>query len=114
MGSIDLNRKYRTRDGREVRLYALDGDGASPIHGAAKTDGQWRSYSWSPSGNYLQSHEDFRADLVEVKAKHEGWINLYAGPMTRIDHVYGTAADAENAILHAEDRIATIRIEWEA
>jgi hypothetical protein len=33
---IDINKKYRTRDGREVRIYATDGDGDPLTHGAIK------------------------------------------------------------------------------
>lgn len=31
---IDKNKKYRTRDGKEVRIYCTDGRGLYPIHGA--------------------------------------------------------------------------------
>ena len=35
---IDINKKYRTRNGREVRIYATDGWSASPVHGAIKVE----------------------------------------------------------------------------
>lgn len=35
---IDKNKQYRTRDGREVRIYATDGDPIVPIHKAALGD----------------------------------------------------------------------------
>ena len=31
---IDMKKKYRTKDGREVRIYATDGVGHYPVHGA--------------------------------------------------------------------------------
>ena len=31
---IDKNKQYRTRDGREVRIYATDGYGHYPVHDA--------------------------------------------------------------------------------
>jgi hypothetical protein len=31
---ISMDKQYRTRDGREVRIYAVDGGGKYPIHGA--------------------------------------------------------------------------------
>ena len=36
---IDKSKTYRTRDGREVRIYATDGVGDQAIHGAVLTDG---------------------------------------------------------------------------
>lgn len=30
---IDINKKYRTRDGRDVVIYAINGAGNYPVHG---------------------------------------------------------------------------------
>jgi len=35
---IDINKKYQTRSGLPVRIYATDGGGPFPIHGAVQTD----------------------------------------------------------------------------
>ena len=51
---IDINKKYRTRDGREVRIYVTDGRGGTAIHGAIKTcSGYWLQESWWSSGQLL-------------------------------------------------------------
>ena len=35
---ISKDKQYKTRDGREVRVYATDGAGEFPIHGAVLND----------------------------------------------------------------------------
>lgn len=81
MSKIEMGKTYRTRDGREVRIYAVDGESRYPVHGAYKTDtGHFRSWAWSIEGttqpggcvaHYL--------DLIEVKPRirREVWVNVY-------------------------------------
>jgi hypothetical protein len=76
--TIDMSKKYLTRDGRKVRIYAVDAGGDYPVHGAilkAGTDGDWTAETWA-GGDYLFSSRADAAphhgDLVEVKA--EVWV----------------------------------------
>ena len=75
---IDKNKQYRTRDGREVRIYATDaGMGQNIIHGATH-DGEfgWVPHVWMPDG----SHERISfLDLIEVKPRHKRtvWLNVF-------------------------------------
>lgn len=68
---ISLDKKYRTRDGREARIYALDGDRLDqwPVHGAIKSpDGPWILASWRADGSCrLNPRLESRNDLIEVK-----------------------------------------------
>ena len=75
---IDKNRTYRTRDGREVRIYATDGSVPYTVHGAIKTKGEWRGFFWSESGSQY-GHQIGEADLIEVKPriKRTVWLNVY-------------------------------------
>ena len=82
---IDPNKKYRTRDGCEVRIYAVDGGGRFPVHGAVKLDnGTWRQEEWTLTGSYngeKGGHTLPNAlDLIEVKPRiqREVWVNVYA------------------------------------
>jgi len=81
---IDINKKYRTRDGREVRIYALDGGGALPVHGACRDDetGVWVLSRWKENGSISLS--DFPSDLVEVKPRIQRtvWLALYPKGVT--------------------------------
>ena len=38
--TMSMDKKYRTRDGKEVRIYAVDGCGDYPIHGSYAFDGR--------------------------------------------------------------------------
>jgi hypothetical protein len=77
MSKIEMGRVYRTRDGREVRIYAVDGSGAVPVHGAIKNTYGWEPYQWIKDGrSYLK---DGPEDLIEVKPRiqREVWVNVY-------------------------------------
>ena len=75
---IDKSKQYRTRDGREVRIYATDGKGpASVVHGAVNSGDGWLGYSWYADGMYRHGQDG--ADLIEVKPriKRDVWLNVY-------------------------------------
>jgi len=81
---IELGKKYKTRDGREVRIYAVDGGGRFPVHGAVKLDdGAWRQEEWTLTGSYNGERDGHtiphRLDLIEVKPRiqREVWVNVY-------------------------------------
>ena len=75
---IDINKQYKTRDGREVKVYAVDGGGSEPVHGAIKVGiNRWDIFKWHADGSYLaKSGSD--ADLVEVKPRIQRtfWVNV--------------------------------------
>ena len=76
---IDINKKYRTRDGREVRIYAVDVDNLDNVHGAYRhKDGKWMVASWS-WGGARHDAEETPMDLIEVKPriKRTVWLALY-------------------------------------
>lgn len=93
---IDKSKSYRTRDGREVRIYATDGGGPYPVHGAYKTRGEWYGSYWTASGRFDQSSGcvDTGTDLIEVRPriKREVWVNVY-----RQDDGYEFATYHDNA-----------------
>ena len=104
---IDKDRTYRTRDGREVRIYATDGRGGTAIHGAIKiSSGDWLQESWWSSGQLLTSLQS-DSDLIEVRPRHKRtvWLNVYKDDLDAY-----TAASKEDADGNAsEDRIACIK-----
>lgn len=77
---ININKKYRTRDGQEVRIYATDGEHGELVHGAVNhSQHGWQSMIWFANGNYLDDEEsDF--DLIEVPSRHKlpVWLNIYS------------------------------------
>lgn len=75
---IDPSKTYRTRDGREVRIYATDGKGpASVVHGAINYNDGWVQHTWFADGMY--HYTPSCRDLIEVKPriKREVWVNVY-------------------------------------
>ena len=76
---IDKNKKYRTRDGREVRIYATDGIGSYPVHGATRGRQGWTPEKWTADGLFFYDGSQREGDLVEVKPriKREVWLNVY-------------------------------------
>ena len=75
---IDPSKTYRTRQGQEVRIYAVDGDEEMPIHGAILTKHGWKVNSWARDGKWCPNMSD-GVDLIEVKPriKREVWVNVY-------------------------------------
>jgi hypothetical protein len=75
---IDKNKTYRTRDGREVRIYATDGGPYQTIHGALKDyNGHWNGSMWQADGSNVYGGRD--ADLIEVKPRirRTVWLHIY-------------------------------------
>ena len=77
---ISKDKTYRTRDGREVRIYATDGAEAWPVHGAVKLGHQWFMREWTEHGMAaLQERCVTDLDLFEVKPriKRTVWLNVH-------------------------------------
>ena len=53
-----------TRGGFPTRIYAEDGIGTRPIHGAIKTIYGWVSYAWYANGRFSNLGEDHPYDLI--------------------------------------------------
>jgi hypothetical protein len=104
---IDINKKYRTRDGREVRIYATDGHPSEPVHGAFQDYScAWNSSIWNHDGTNIYGKRD--ADLIEVKprVKQRVWINVYP------DHCLGAYHEKKDADEQAAPhRIGCVQVE---
>jgi hypothetical protein len=83
MMMISMDKEYRTRDGREVRIYATDGISPSPIHGAFLTIDGWATCNWTKTGEKFLAGESF-IDLIEVKPRIQRtvWVNVFPNAMT--------------------------------
>lgn len=64
---IELGKKYRTRDGREVRIYAVDGSGMYPVHGASNRPAGWCLERWTNTGELWANGKEDPYDLIEVQ-----------------------------------------------
>jgi hypothetical protein len=72
---ISMDKKYKTRDGRAVRLLCTDGPGIYPIIGLI--GGNPITATWNIKGLY-STNQVCRHDLVEdkPKIKLEYWLNI--------------------------------------
>ena len=66
---IDIKKTYKTRTGVDVRIYATDGGGEYPVHGAINYDGEWFPRHWTAEGVTFSDNEQSRDDLIEVKPR---------------------------------------------
>lgn len=73
---IDKNKEYKTRDGREVRIYATDCGEGFPIHGAIRYEKGWSSETWTAEGRYGVSQTMQDLDLIEVKKTETIYIHV--------------------------------------
>ena len=103
---IDINKKYRTRRGDEVRIYATDGSGEKPIHGAffdTFVKG-WISLVWTEHGKVDRCLRVQPLDLIEVRPRHKRtvWLHVFEN---------STVCATEEAYYEITNRIACIKIE---
>ena len=63
---VDKSKKYQTLSGKPVRIYATDGGGAFPVHGAVLNGDTWHMESWRDNGINLAINVESKDDLVEV------------------------------------------------
>jgi hypothetical protein len=112
---IELGKKYTTRDGREVRIYAVDGGGRFPVHGSVKNNSctAWTPNEWTETGSHLGDPEFRISDLdlivVRLRIQREVWVNVF-----RHDdgaEFFEACESKANADLIASDaRIACVKV----
>lgn len=64
---ISLDKKYKTADGRRVRIYATDSGGKYPVHGAIFYDDRWDITTWTTDGLMNTLNAQSTSNLVECK-----------------------------------------------
>ena len=74
---ISMDKKYRTRDGRDVRILCVDGPEDYPVIGLV--EGDQSPNSWTIEGSWIVAGEADEEDLIEY---HEPdirtiWVNVY-------------------------------------
>jgi hypothetical protein len=110
--NISKDKHYRTRDGREVRIYAFDGQGVWSVHGAVKEDPEgWVPRSWKPDGAFSGAL-GHACDLVEVKPriKRTVWLNVYPEDTSCDPRIVGHKT-RENAVSCGQSPLARVKID---
>lgn len=76
---IDPKKLYRTRDGREVRIYDVNCGGDWPVHGAVREEDEWEIVCWTVDGRSMPDGILRDYDIFEVRPRiqREVWLNVY-------------------------------------
>jgi hypothetical protein len=97
---------YLTRDGREARVFLVDGGFKTPLVGAVKIRDGWESIRWLADGKAY--HYNSSWDLMPSPTKV--WLNIYGCSVTG---PYSTKQDADfKAKANASTRIACVEISY--
>jgi len=103
---ISMDKKYKTRDGQEVRLLCVDAPGGFPVVGLL---GETVS-TWCADGSFFLSEKPENLDLIETPETIEidVWINVYINSL--VGDAYLTKSDADDNASAGLDRKACINI----
>lgn len=106
---VDFDKPLQTREhGWPVRIICRDKKGPYPVLGLAlQADGGDEIAMYFKSDGGSSWHPSY--DLVNIKVKKEGWVNVY--PNMRVT-AFASEAKANSAAV-SNRRIACVRIEWE-
>ena len=77
---IEMGKKYRTRDGREVRVLSVDLKGDDPVVAAVTSSAESAQeylLTFQSNGRYHPDIRQSHNDLIEVKSEIKGFVNIY-------------------------------------
>ena len=87
---FEAGKEYKTRDGSQARVYAVDGLGSLVIHGAVKEGSAWDIMAWTEIGRHT-GYGDFHG-LDLMPNKREFWVNVYGDVRDNVIHQSKTDA----------------------
>lgn len=111
---IDYNKRYQTRDGRDVYIYTINAGGTFPVHGAVdQGHGNWAPAAWGTKGQANAAFRDHsrNTDLVEVSIESD----LAKVPWDAIHPNYNWIAmdpDGRWWAFNVQPTILDNRLEW--
>lgn len=79
---ISMDKTYRTRDGRDVKIYTTEHEGKRPVVGAIGGE----VHIWRADGSFSPFiNQDHHLDLIEVNPEKVVWVVCHHGS-TWVDH----------------------------
>lgn len=95
---ISMDKKYKTRDGRDVRVLCVDNNGACaegyPV--VAIVDGA--VVAFTATGGFYPDSEERDMDLIEVVQEHIVWIEVFKSQDKVISCSYETEGEMVESI----------------
>lgn len=121
MNTISMDKKYTTRSGLPVRILCVDrNDPDYPVVALIQTTEYGETYNcFTREGRRFSYAGEDEMDIVEVKEKHVGWINVYKNYQGRSFWApRGQVYDTEGEAIARQDKsyentIRCIKIEYE-
>lgn len=111
MNEIDISKKYKTVDGREVRFLGKINDKKYPIIGVIINEDDERLTAWTTRGEVMAGCPTPH-DLVPVKEKKYGWINIYPNTSASVQLVIFSSKEEADEY-SSPSRVDCIYVEWE-
>jgi len=112
---IDLTKKYKTKDGRNVELIGFTKDTHYPLVGSIQSnDGTWVNSTWTKDGKLCYSQGETLSDLVEIPNNitidlHRGdFATVFRGGSVgfNVDGMYkAITSDQMNQIIEAHNQL---------
>lgn len=113
MTKFEAGKVYRTRDGREARVYATDGGGHFPIHGAVKCVDGWAQVQWRADGGALITEPGQADDLMLPTRKVTRFLWVYRHPEQPNQFLKLVESFQWRPGSEYEVQVAAHRVEWE-
>ena len=102
----EVGKTYKTRDGRDVIIYAIYPEQTYGVHGAT-FNRIWNTAKWQLNGDFM-AHDEHPLDLMPPEPEtHVAYLNIYN------KQAGGFHSTRKKADKNAEEgRTARLRIEW--
>ena len=109
---ITMEGKYRTRDGRPVRILAIIRSENWPVVGViTNADGTETAEAWTKDGDCLIMHDN--NGLISIPTKHEGWCIVETTRPFFYTNLFLTKEEALRHTSYATEPIALAHVTWE-
>lgn len=111
------SKKVVTREGKPAKILYTDARGEYPVIALVEHYQETFdiAFSFTKDGKWCTDGTNSNKDLFFAPEKHEGWINLYQGPLGVVyaGSVHHSKDEAEEHKDNRECFVTTIKIEWE-
>jgi hypothetical protein len=95
---IDINKKYRYRNGESARILCVDAPGDQPV---ISLDGSGDTFAHNAAGQFFLYNEESSLDLIEVREPREWTLCVKLGTL-KVSEIYEDQGPLD---LHGWERV---------